>query len=145
MIEGVCITPLKQIKDDRGQVMHMLRADDPHFTQFGEVYFSCVLPRKVKAWKLHREMTLNCAVPHGKLKFVMYDTRKESKTHGMIQEIVMGECNYCLVKVPPNIWTGFQGLSEGGAVLANCATLPHLPDEYERRDAADAFFPYEWA
>ena len=31
MIEGVVIHPLRQIPDERGRVMHMLRASDPHF------------------------------------------------------------------------------------------------------------------
>ena len=40
MIEGVKITPLKQIKDRRGKIMHMLRSDSPIFQNFGEIYFS---------------------------------------------------------------------------------------------------------
>ena len=31
MIDGVQVVPLRQIVDERGKVMHMLRADDPHF------------------------------------------------------------------------------------------------------------------
>ena len=31
MIEGVILTPLKQIFDERGKVMHMLRKDSPYF------------------------------------------------------------------------------------------------------------------
>lgn len=31
MIEGVKIIPLKQIVDERGKVMQMLKATDPHF------------------------------------------------------------------------------------------------------------------
>ena len=38
MIEGVKITPLKQIFDERGKVMHMLRTDSEVFQQFGEIY-----------------------------------------------------------------------------------------------------------
>ena len=30
--------------------MHMLRADEPHFERFGEIYFSLVYPGGVKAW-----------------------------------------------------------------------------------------------
>ena len=44
MIEGLLKTPLKQIQDERGKVMHMLRATDPHFNKFGEVYFSWANP-----------------------------------------------------------------------------------------------------
>ena len=45
MIEGVKITPLKQIKAERGKIMHMLRSDSPVFKSFGEVYFSTVKQR----------------------------------------------------------------------------------------------------
>ena len=49
MIDGVLITPLKQIFDERGKVMHMLRNDSPVFSNFGEIYFSCTYP----AWAKH--------------------------------------------------------------------------------------------
>ena len=42
LIEGVVITPLKQIPDERGNVMHMFRSDDPEFEKFGEIYFSVI-------------------------------------------------------------------------------------------------------
>ena len=50
MINGVQIVDLKQIIDERGKVMHMLRKDAPHFREFGEVYFSVVNPDAIKAW-----------------------------------------------------------------------------------------------
>ena len=33
VIEGVKIIPLRQIVDERGKIMHMLKATDPHFIQ----------------------------------------------------------------------------------------------------------------
>ena len=42
MIEGVKITKLKQIVDERGKVMHMLRNDSEAFQSFGEIYFSLI-------------------------------------------------------------------------------------------------------
>ena len=41
MIDGVKIIPLRQIVDERGKIMHMMKATDPHFIRFGEIYFSC--------------------------------------------------------------------------------------------------------
>jgi len=61
-INGVKIQPLKQIKDERGSVMHMLRSDSPYYEQFGEVYFSTVKQGVVKAWKQHKVMIHNFAV-----------------------------------------------------------------------------------
>jgi len=144
MIDGVVITPLRQISDERGKVMHMLRATDPVFTSFGEIYFSCVYPNSLKAWHIHWRMTLNYAVPHGRIKFVLYDDRNDSKTKGEIQEIFLGEDNYCLVTVPPLVWNGFMGLGTEMSIVANCASIPHDPDEIERRDPFDVSIPYDW-
>ena len=144
MIDGVIITPLRQISDERGKVMHMLRATDPVFTSFGEIYFSCVYPNALKAWHIHKRMTLNYAVPHGRIKFVLYDDRNDSSTKGEIQEIYLGEDNYCLVTVPPLVWNGFMGLGSEMSIVANCASIPHDPDEIERRDPFDVSIPYEW-
>jgi NAD dependent epimerase/dehydratase family len=63
MIEGVVIHPLRQIPDERGKVMHMLRAQDPHFVGFGEIYFSVVYPGVVKGWHLHKQMVLSYRCP----------------------------------------------------------------------------------
>lgn len=144
MIEGVIVTPLKQIPDERGKVMHMLRNDAAHFKGFGEIYFSCVFPGAIKAWHLHKLMTLNYAVPHGRIKFVLYDDRPQSPTKGQAQEFFLGPDNYCLVTVPPLVWNGFKGIGAEMAIVANCATLPHDPAEIERRDPFDPFFPYRW-
>lgn len=144
MIDGVRVTPLKQILDERGKVMHMLRKDSEGFQGFGEIYFSCVYPGAIKGWHLHKKMILNYAVPHGHIKFVLYDDREGSPTQGKVQEIFMGPDNYCLVTVPPRIWNGFKGIGTGMAIVANCASISHDPEEMERRDPFDPSIPYHW-
>ncbi|HOY66380.1 MAG TPA: dTDP-4-dehydrorhamnose 3,5-epimerase family protein [Candidatus Ozemobacteraceae bacterium] len=144
MIDGVVITPLRQIPDERGKIMHMLRADAPHFKGFGEIYFSCVHPGAIKGWHIHTRMTLNYAVPFGKIKFVLYDERPDSKTRGEIQEIFLGPENYCLVTVPPHVWNGFKGVGTETSIVANCASIPHDPSEIQRRDPFDPSIPYSW-
>jgi dTDP-4-dehydrorhamnose 3,5-epimerase len=144
MIEGVIVTPLRQILDERGKVMHMLRTTDPHFGSFGEIYFSTVYPGAIKGWHIHKIMTLNYAVPHGHIKFVMYDDRPGSPTKGEVQEIFMGEDNYCLVTVPPMVWNGFKGIGTEMAIVANCASIPHDPGEIDRLDPFDPSIPYDW-
>lgn len=144
MIEGVVISPLKQIIDERGKVMHMLRSDAAHFKNFGEIYFSTVNSGVVKAWHIHNEMTLNYAVIEGQIKFVLYDSREGSSTFGKIQEIFLGPDNYQLVTVPPLIWNGFKGLSEFPAIVANCASIPHDPNEIQRKTFDSSDIPYSW-
>jgi dTDP-4-dehydrorhamnose 3,5-epimerase len=145
MIEGVVVTRLRQILDERGKVMHMLRVGDPAFQQFGEIYFSCIYPGAIKGWHIHKKMTLNYAVPHGHIKFVLYDDRKESPTRGEVQELFLGPDNYCLVTVPPMVWNGFKGFGSEMAVVANCASIPHDPNEIDRCDPFDPAIPYDWA
>lgn len=145
MISGLHIKKLRKISDQRGSVMHMLRCDQPEFSQFGEIYFSEIFPKVIKGWKLHRKMTLNYAVPHGEIKVVLYDQRKDSLTFGEVNEIYLGRSNYDLLTIPPLIWTSFACASSVPAIVANCATIPHDPSEVLTCDIADPCVPYNWA
>jgi dTDP-4-dehydrorhamnose 3,5-epimerase len=144
MIEGVAVRPLRRIPDERGMVLHMLRADAPHFERFGEIYFSTVYPGVVKGWHIHRRMTLNYAVVSGMIKLVLYDDRADSPTRGAVQELFVGDDNYALVTVPPLVWNGFKGVGTASAIVANCATEPHDPAEIERLDPFSSRIPYRW-
>lgn len=144
MIDGVLVHPLRRIADARGEILHMLRADDPHFERFGEIYFSLVRPGVVKGWHLHRRMTLHYAVPIGRIRLVLYDAREASSTSGALQEVPLGGEEYQLVRVPPGVWNGFLGLGDAPSLVANCATLPHDPDEIERRPPKWDGIPYDW-
>lgn len=144
MIDGVQVVPLSRIPDERGTLMHMLKKTDPHFTEFGEIYFSTVFPGVVKAWHLHRIMTLNYACLHGRIKLVIFDDRKGSPTQGELMELFLGSDNYSLVQIPPGVWNGFKGVGTHLAIVANCASHPHSPDEIERMDPFDNSIPFEW-
>jgi len=144
MIEGVFVEKLKKIEDSRGKVMHMLRCDSPLFTTFGEIYFSTINSGIIKAWRKHLKMTQYFAVPVGKIKLVIYDDREKSSTKGEICELKLGEENYYLVKIPPMLWYGFKGISNAPSLIANCADIPHDPDEIKRLDSSDTAIPYVW-
>ena len=145
MIDGVLIHLLKQIADERGRVMHMLRCDEPHFEAFGEIYFSTIYPGVIKGWHRHKRMTLNYVVVVGAIKLVLYDERETSPTKGEIQEIFLGSSNYALVRIPPLVWNGFKGIGIGEAIVANCSTIPHDAGEIERKDPFENDIPYDWA
>ena len=144
-IEGVRVAERRQIVDERGKIMHMLRSDDPEFEGFGEVYFSWVNPGVIKAWHLHTEMTLNYVCPHGQIKLVLWDGREGSPTHGNLMELHLGPASYRLVTVPPGVWNGFKGVSAEPSLVCNCATIPHRPDELQRLDPFSERIPYDWA
>lgn len=144
MIDGVKVRPIRRISDERGQVMRMLRSDDSHFERFGEIYFSTVYPGAIKAWHLHKQMTLNYAVVAGTIKLVLFDDRNGSATRGVIMELFPGESECCLVTIPKGIWNGFKGIGISPAIVANCATEVHAPEEIVRLPYNDASIPYDW-
>ncbi|MGN6380268.1 MAG: dTDP-4-dehydrorhamnose 3,5-epimerase family protein [Gaiellales bacterium] len=145
MIDGVQIFPLRQIIDERGSVMHMLRADASHFEGFGEIYFSTVNPGAIKGWHIHSVMTLNYAVPHGQVKLVMYDDREGSPSRGELMELFVGAGNYVMVRIPPGVWNGVKGMGQTASIVANCASHPHDPAEIGRLDPFTDRIPYDWA
>lgn len=143
-IDGVIVTPLKKIPDERGCIFHMLRCDDPAFEKFGEIYFSMVYPGAIKGWHLHKKMTLNYAVIQGMVKLVLYDDRVKSPTKGNLTELFAGEENYVRIKIPSGIWSGLKGIGTKPALLANCATHPHDPDDMIRLNPFSKKIPYCW-
>lgn len=145
MIEGVKVISLQQIADERGKIMHMLKESDEHFLRFGEIYFSCAWPGALKAWHIHKSMTINNSVIVGRAKLVLYDLRPDSSTHGDLMELFIGEDNYCLVQIPPGIANGYKPYGDKMVILANCATEPHDPNEIIYIDPFDNDIPYDWA
>ena len=144
-IDGVQLVPLRRIPDERGTIYHMLRADDPHFIQFGEIYFTTVYDGVVKGWHKHREMTLNYACVYGRVKLALYDDRLESPTRGAEQEIFLGPDNHSLVIIPPEVWNGMKGMSTPFAIVANCCTHSYDPSRTTRLDPFENDIPYDWA
>ncbi|TYQ12807.1 UNVERIFIED_CONTAM: dTDP-4-dehydrorhamnose 3,5-epimerase [Acetivibrio alkalicellulosi] len=134
MIEGVIIKPLKRIPDDRGTILKMQECSDSEFKGFGEIYFSTIYPGVVKGWHLHENAILNYSVIKGMIRLVLYDGRENSSTYGEIQEIYMGDYNYCLVQIPENVWNGFQCVGNEIAIVADLITVEHSKDKMKRLD-----------
>lgn len=144
MIEGLIKTPLKQIQDERGKVMHMLRETDPYFKRFGEIYFSWIYAGATKAWTKHKEATLNYAVPVGVIRIVLFDDRPGSSTYKLLDEYILSNEDYFLLTIPPNIYYGFQSLGQQSALIVNCSTLPHDPSESVKLPFNSQEIPYGW-
>ena len=144
MIEGVKISELKVISDKRGKIMHMKRTDSPVFKKFGEIYFSTIYKNIIKGWHLHLTSTLNYACIKGKVKLVLFDDRKNSKSKNQYQEIILTPEKYFLVTIPPNIWNGFKGIDTEESIIANCLDNPHDEKEMVRKDISDKYFNFNW-
>ena len=144
-IDGVKVVPLRRIPDERGTILHMLRRSDEHFVEFGEIYFTSVYEGVIKGWHKHREMTLNYACIHGRIKLVLFDDREGSLTRHQLMELFLGPDDHSLVVIPPEIWTGFKGMTSPFAIVANCCTHEHDPSRSTRLDPFSDQIPYDWS
>jgi dTDP-4-dehydrorhamnose 3,5-epimerase len=146
MIQGVKVKNLKVLSDERGRLMEILRRDDPEFIKFGQVYMTTVLPGVVKAWHYHKLQTDSFACVQGKIRLALYDPRKDSATHGEIQDFILSLEEPKLVQIPSGVYHGFKCLGGKEAIVVNIVTEPYnraSPDEY-RVDAFDNDIDYDW-
>lgn len=146
MIEGVRVRQLKQIHDERGYLMEMMRPDWPEFQKFGQCYVTIAYPDVVKGWHYHKLQTDNFIVVRGTAKVVCYDNREGSKTHGQVNEFFPGERNPMLIQIPPLVLHGFKAIGGEPAYLVNVPTETYKydgPDEY-RMPYNTADVPYDW-
>ena len=128
---------LKKINTEKGNIYKFLSRKDKFYKKFGEVYFSRADFMKIKAWKRHREVTLNLTVPVGEVKFVFWNEMKNT-----FREIVLGDHFYARLTVAPGIWFGFQGLSTPTSLVASLTDMTHKPDEVDRREKTDISFQW---
>jgi dTDP-4-dehydrorhamnose 3,5-epimerase len=145
-IEGVVVTPLKLLPNDKGRLMEVQRSDDPHFPGFGQVYVTQSFAGVVKAWYRHNTQIDQIAVITGLAKLVLFDDRVGSPTHGMVQKIVLGELSPKLVLIPRLVWHGFQAIGDTSAFFLHLNDRPFdfaAPDE-DRLDIHDPYVPHTW-
>ena len=133
-MDGVILTPLKQIHHPKGDVFHAMKKSDVGFDGFGEAYFSTIHQGDIKGWKKHTRMTLNLVVPIGEIEFIIYND-KEFFT------VKLSSRNYQRLTVPSGLWMAFRGVGESNMLL-NLASLEHDPDEAINQPL-DAI-PYAW-
>ncbi len=135
-VDGVVLTPLKQIHNPKGDVFHAMKKSDEGFDGFGEAYFSTINQNDIKGWKKHTKMTLNVVVVSGEIEFVVYDENSET-----FFDVVLSQDNYHRLTIKPNLWMAFKGLKEN-SMLLNLASIEHDPSEAVNLDLQE--IEYEW-
>lgn len=133
-MDGVTITPLRQIANAKGDIFHVMKKSDEGFFGFGEAYFSTIKTGEVKGWKKHLDMTLNIVVITGEVKFVIYDGK-------IFYSVNLSKGNYQRLTIKPGLWLAFKGVADDN-ILLNLANIEHDPDESESYDLN--FLTYDW-
>ncbi len=135
-MDGVILTPLKQINNIKGDIFHAMKKSDAGFSGFGEAYFSTIYKNDIKGWKKHTKMTLNLVIPVGEIEFVIYNDAKKE-----FFSVKLSQNNYQRLTVDPNLWMAFRGLGEKNMLL-NIASIEHDPNETKNIELNEIL--YEW-
>ena len=122
-MDGVILTPLKQIYHPKGDIFHAMKKSDIGFDGFGEAYFSTINQNDIKGWKKHTKMTLNIVVPVGNIEFVVYDEKTKE-----FFSTKLSHDNYQRLTVKSGLWMAFKGLDKYNMLL-NLASIEHDPNE----------------
>lgn len=144
-IDGVIVRPAVTHEDERGEITEIYNpawgiTDMP----LVYVYQALLRPGKVKGWVYHEKQDDRMMVSAGFLKLVLYDMRKDSPTHGMLNEITMTERNRKLVVIPHHVVHAVQNIGTCDAVFINMPTRPYQhadPDKF-RIDMDSGQIPY---
>jgi dTDP-4-dehydrorhamnose 3,5-epimerase len=124
-MDGVVLTPLKQISNPKGDIFHVMKKSDDGFDGFGEAYFSAINKDDIKGWKKHTEMTLNLVVISGEIEFVVYDSKIKN-----FFRVKLSQNNYQRLTIKAGLWMAFKGIKEN-SLLLNLASIEHNPNESE--------------
>lgn len=145
LITGVMIKKLISHKDERGFFEEFIRADDPFFKEgFGQWSHSLMNQNVIKAWHIHKTQIDWWYIARGTVKTALYDTRKDSKTFGVINEFIMGEnAERIILKIPPHVAHGVKVL-QGPSELMYITSKIYDTQEEGRIPYDDNTIGYDW-
>ncbi len=130
------IKNLSIISNNKGDILKgFLKSENKEF-DVKEVYLSEINPKEIKAWKMHKEMTSNLIAVKGEVKIVIQTIDKN-----FISEIISKK-NYKMITIPPNIWFGFQCISDDSGLLINISNKEH--EDLESKDIEIDKIKFDW-
>lgn len=140
MIIDVVKIDLVAYVDDRGYLIEIIRATDPHFTKFGQVYLVGNFAKgTIRAFHKHKVLWDWFFISHGAAKFVLVDDRKDSPTYKEQEIFVIGSRNPSLIIVPPGVYHGWMSLEDDTQMVSTASEVYNRENPDEVRISPDSF------
>src|ERR1700693_6309472 len=133
-IDGVRLRPAVTHCDERGSLSEIYR----HSWGFTEeplvyVYQATIHPGQKKGWIVHLEQDDRLFFNDGAAKVVLYDARSLAPTHGLVQELFVGEADRGLLRIPAGVFHAVVNVGPAELRYINMPTRPYrheFPDKY---------------
>src|SRR5580693_1356578 len=120
--------------DDRGTLCEIFTPQRaPHPAPVVYVYQFTIRPGKIKGWHVHHLHDDRIFISQGHVKVVLYDTRKDSPTFGMVNEIYRTELDRTIMVIPAFVFHAHQNVGQTDALFISMPTRPYNhadPDVY---------------
>tara|TARA_B100001939_G_scaffold297000_1_gene271231 strand:+ start:3817 stop:4266 length:450 start_codon:yes stop_codon:yes gene_type:complete len=135
----------KIISNKDGNIYKFISSDEDEFNPKGEVYFSKLKTKKIKAWKYHLKQTQNLIVPVGSVKLILIKYSKKNKKVLQKKIISLNEKNdYKLITIMPRTWYGFKNVGKKDALIVNFTNIPHKKKEGININIDHCEFEIDW-
>ena len=151
LIEGVGFRPAPTVSHHNGHLTEAFRLDwGVTAAPILQVNLTVTFPGKIRAWGIHRRTIDRLFAASGSLCVVCYDGRRESPTHGCVNEFFVGERNQGLIVIPTGIYHGWKNIgSDEAAIISMPSELYNHegPDRWELpwdSEEARTLIPYQW-
>ena len=134
LIHGVCIKQVENVMTGYGALTEIYRKDwalDEGAVD--QVFQSLLEPGGISGWHAHAVTTDRLFVGVGRMRIVLYDSRKSSPTFGLVNEFRSGSARPSLVVIPPQVWHAVENISGVPALIINAVDKAYLyesPDHY---------------
>lgn len=118
----------KTIKNRKGNIIKFVNFKSKLFKKFGELYFTEIKLNKKKGWNYHKKNTCLMCVPFGKVKFNIYNSKKNK-----IVNVILSSKNNHILQIPPQIWFSFMSLTKK-SIVANVLDDIHKKSETRKKN-----------
>jgi len=140
LIKDVAKIDLVAHVDDRGYLIEIIRATDPYFTKFGQVYLVGNFAKgTIRAFHKHKVLWDWFFISHGSAKFVLVDDREDSPTYKEMNTFVVCSRNPSLIVVPPGVYHGWMSLEDDTQMVSTASEVYNRENPDEVRIPPDSF------
>jgi dTDP-4-dehydrorhamnose 3,5-epimerase len=146
LIDGVRVRPAVVHSDERGTLTEIY-SEAWDFTPADPlvyIYKTTIRAGQKKGWVVHYEQDDRLFFDNGAVKVALFDARKGSPTHGLVNELFFGSATRGLLRIPAGVVHGLVNIGESELWFVNCPTRPYRhadPDKSRLPPDTDAI-PY---
>jgi dTDP-4-dehydrorhamnose 3,5-epimerase len=131
LIDGVTVVEIRSVPRRGGVLTEVFRQDWLEHHKIAQVFQVMLSPGTLSAWHAHRHTTDRLFLASGSVTLAVFDSRSESPTAGLVNELHLSIARPQLVVIPPGVWHGIIASGSEPALVLN---LPDRAYAYEEPD-----------